>query len=842
METEEVSASSSTLYYLRLWRFWGTIYYLFSITGRVCFLSYSFRDDFGLIIFLDYLMDAFFLMDAFMKEGIQKSQPIHKFIRRVTSINMLQSKISPTPRKTVASIIPSAKATHKNMRYISQAYELFSAIPFEAILYCFGVKHYYLFRMTKLLRIIFVRHYWDDLSISLEELNILRSASGHRAMFYLMSMFCVGHVGGCIMYLISYLQMTSENPLAYTMLMQSRQASYQYSDDGNIIGVEFVHPKIYRYIYALYYSVNVAETVGFGDIVPITTAEMWWTLCIGFVGFIVVQFTVSNFIVLINGNDAARTKYIKQVDQLVKYASLKHMSRPLEQKIHAFYEHQFHVLKGLNEKELLRELPSSIQIRILHLTVREYLTNITTLKELGTAVLNALTERVKEVMYTPNDVIVTVSSVAKGMYIITRGEVIITNGSHSTIQGNNLAQVSPAATEEDIVISMKETDSFGEAALFHSFNYSYNAHSGNVITELLFLSRAHFKKVCKQYLNQTDCEYLFAQHERVVNRGETRKRGSSIHDIDDDDDEDEFNRPVQRLSKNDGKLSTKNLSEKDRRAPSKSRLIEAPSLKNESNKDWKENIDCDTVVVSRNRKRVSAGITVHVNKTERINPHFKPGSQFRKLWNISLFFGLLFYVTSNALILADMFAPNFFQLHKGKILFSFTFDVMFLIDHYLRAREFYYISDGICILEKDKIYEHYLKHENIVLSIITAIPYDFICFAYGVKFFPITRLIKLLRLRKLSQFGGLVETFVRDYTGFILSFEMRRVVIMYFALFQVAHWAGCIFQFTADLSTHVFDMDVNWKIQDRDNPILSIGGGSNDQLYGEKIYRRSIYW
>jgi hypothetical protein len=92
--------------------------------------------------------------------------------------------------------------------------------------------------------------------------------------------------------------------------------------------------------------------VGFGDIIPRAASELMVAIVVFFVGHVLIQFMVSNFIVLMNGLDAARTKYVTQVSTLAKYASYRRLPMELQNKIVAFYEHQWKCLDGIDEKEV----------------------------------------------------------------------------------------------------------------------------------------------------------------------------------------------------------------------------------------------------------------------------------------------------------------------------------------------------------------------------------------------------------------------------------------------------------------------------------------------------------
>jgi hypothetical protein len=235
------------------------LYYFFSITGRVCFHSYHFSKEWTLIILIDYSIDLFWFIDYLNEEcaNFLDEKPVQKIIRRLSSVrNIALLPVLPPPPTAITSTILLELEKKKQMSMkldkLALCRELFLLFPFELIFYAAGFNNFGLFRLTKLLRLFSLHSYWSELTKSLERHKILKSSSAQRAAFYLMMMFCLGHIGGCIVYAISYAQITQEHPVLDIMLIQSKQA--YINDEGKVI---FAKPVFYRYLTALYWSVNV---------------------------------------------------------------------------------------------------------------------------------------------------------------------------------------------------------------------------------------------------------------------------------------------------------------------------------------------------------------------------------------------------------------------------------------------------------------------------------------------------------------------------------------------------------------------------------------------------------
>jgi CRP-like cAMP-binding protein len=91
----------------------------------------------------------------------------------------------------------------------------------------------------------------------------------------------------------------------------------------------------------------------------------------------------------------------------------------------AYYRHQYEMLSGINEQQLLSEFPAFLQAKILKVTVRDYLAKIPVFKGLSSAMLTALAAEVQIQTYLPNDFITNEGAPAKGLYIVRRGIVVV---------------------------------------------------------------------------------------------------------------------------------------------------------------------------------------------------------------------------------------------------------------------------------------------------------------------------------------------------------------------------------------------------------------------------------
>jgi CRP-like cAMP-binding protein len=215
-----------------------------------------------------------------------------------------------------------------------------------------------------------------------------------------------------------------------------------------------------------------------------------------------------------------------------------------------------------------------------------------------------------------------------------------------------------------------------------------------------------------------------------------------------------------------------------------------------------------------------------------------PESYFRSIWDNCVFFGLLFYLTSIALLLAGTFHSTFSSDFLELLVIGYLVDVFFCIDMILHATSFAFVSEGVIIDDLQSILKYFLSNNNIVYIALWLIPFDAI-FGFGInlKLLPTFRLLKLLHMHRFQRLSDEFLNTIAVLLNIVISFELARFLSLYLLLFELCHWAGCIWMLAADLSTEIFGFEENWKVLDK-SPTSSINYNS---FYGVQ-YTRSIYW
>ena len=338
---------------VKLLRLSFLIYYILSISFRVLFLEhYNFYSDQGAGLIFDYLADLFYLLDLILSSP--RNNSIHPQGHHLTTQN--QFDLSKTLQRQSLVVNRSQRNFRKkNEVHIShlQYFRIYLPhfiliFPFEVIGLLAGMKNYYVLRSIRLLRCIFFYNYWNDVADMLRYYNYAVTAGAQRVVVFTLILALVAHVAACIFYNI-----------ALNNLRQNLANNWLVVDNLAILNTTTGKYKLlesvsYRYVRAIYWSIQTLTTVGFGDIVAHSESETWFCIFYFLVIALLVSFTLANLTMAITNFDAAHHENLMKISRFEKYAAYRRLPTELTNRVVSYYEHQWKKLKGLDEVQVGR--------------------------------------------------------------------------------------------------------------------------------------------------------------------------------------------------------------------------------------------------------------------------------------------------------------------------------------------------------------------------------------------------------------------------------------------------------------------------------------------------------
>ncbi|MDI7206539.1 cyclic nucleotide-binding domain-containing protein [Leptospira santarosai] len=236
-----------------------------------------------------------------------------------------------------------------------------------------------------------------------------------------------------------------------------------------------------EYVKALYWSVMTLATVGYGDVLPVTTNQRIYVILVMMLGAAVYATVIGNIASILGNLDLIRAAQLKRMSQVDSYLRARNLPYLIRRKIRDYYMYIMERGFGENEKELLSDLPLSLQREVkIHLH-RELLEKVPFLKGAEAALVTTLVFSLKHHIFLPGDIIFRKGDIGHNLYILSEGKVEILS-----------------KNDAEVIATLSEGQFFGEFALVTEEPRSATVRSVG-ISELYTLSKEDFLRVLNLY-------------------------------------------------------------------------------------------------------------------------------------------------------------------------------------------------------------------------------------------------------------------------------------------------------------------------------------------------------
>lgn len=294
------------------------------------------------VVIFDYLADAFYLFDIFTQFRS------HVIVPTEMANTAKQRRYSTLRIVQMVNGVEMKKATKWGIlrSNLGSVVNIASIFPMELFGYLAGIEGYYYLRIIRLVKLKDYFFYWRNICDGLQHINFAGSNYGvKRVLLLIISSALIGHVASCLFYRIAY----------NAMLSGSREAWIYYDGLADLNaegGVVFLTSLDFRYLRALYWSVQTLNTVGFGDIVAKSEAETWFCILFFYTSAFMVYYSIANLMEVMTNFDSARTEALIRQSRFEQYATYRRLPRELVQRVRSYFNHQWKLLKGIDERQV----------------------------------------------------------------------------------------------------------------------------------------------------------------------------------------------------------------------------------------------------------------------------------------------------------------------------------------------------------------------------------------------------------------------------------------------------------------------------------------------------------
>ena len=235
-----------------------------------------------------------------------------------------------------------------------------------------------------------------------------------------------------------------------------------------------------RYLDSVYWAVMTVTTVGYGDITPQTGAQKLYAIGVMLLGAGVYAFLIGNIASMLNNLDPLRSAHLQQRERLSAFMHYRALPRPLQQRVHDYFDHLWEQRAVSDEDATLAELPPALREAVaLHLR-RDLVRHVPLFRDAPDAFVRDVALRMTSFVCLTGDTVVRVGDRGHEMFFLARGTVEAT------------------ALDGTVLRTLHAGDFFGEIALVTS---AVRTATVRAVTpsDLYVLTAAMFEQIAADY-------------------------------------------------------------------------------------------------------------------------------------------------------------------------------------------------------------------------------------------------------------------------------------------------------------------------------------------------------
>jgi hypothetical protein len=206
-----------------------------------------------------------------------------------------------------------------------------------------------------------------------------------------------------------------------------------------------------RYLRALYWSVTTLATIGYGDLTPITDAQIAYTMAVMLLGVGVYGYVIGNVTSLLANIDLAKSHYLEKMERLAAFMRYRNIPPSMQRRLRDYYVYLWEHRLGYDESSVMSELPDSLRIEVALFLRRGFIEHAPLFKGASHELIREIALQLRPIVFTPGDYIIRAGHYGRHMYFISRGTVEII-----------------AADGHTVMNVLSDGDFFGELALLFS--------------------------------------------------------------------------------------------------------------------------------------------------------------------------------------------------------------------------------------------------------------------------------------------------------------------------------------------------------------------------------------
>lgn len=206
-----------------------------------------------------------------------------------------------------------------------------------------------------------------------------------------------------------------------------------------------------RYLHSLYWCITTLATVGYGDIVPKTNAQIAYAMVVILAGVGVYSYVIGNVANLLSNLDMAKRHHMESMERLGAFLRHRNIPIDLQRRLRDYYAYLWENRMGYDESSVMADLPQGLRTEVALYLRRDLIERTPLFQNASHELVREIALQLRPVVFTPGEYVFRAGQHGRQMYFIGRGTVEIIGMDGATVLN-----------------TLNDGDFFGELALLFS--------------------------------------------------------------------------------------------------------------------------------------------------------------------------------------------------------------------------------------------------------------------------------------------------------------------------------------------------------------------------------------
>lgn len=236
-----------------------------------------------------------------------------------------------------------------------------------------------------------------------------------------------------------------------------------------------------NYIRALYWTITTVTTIGYGDIIPTTTAQTIYVMVVEIIGVGMYGFIIGNIANILSKKDLSKQQYQDNLDNLSSLIKLRKIPGEVQQRLRDYYTYIYYQKFGYDEENFINKLPKSLAGEVSYYIKKDLISKIPLFHDASQEFIEEIAIHLKPIVVVPNSFVFREGDVAKEMYFVVSGKLKVI-----------------IETEKKEIAELNNGDFFGEIAIFENIKRTASVKAVTYC-DLYVLTKDKYHEVAESY-------------------------------------------------------------------------------------------------------------------------------------------------------------------------------------------------------------------------------------------------------------------------------------------------------------------------------------------------------